>query len=171
MIIHKALISVIVSVLSVPLILASWELACFVYMNTGGDGSTGALLTCGDGTQYEVAEPYHNGDTIYPHNQAISYRETLDSVSQDPVRDGSNPINIYGFRCLQSELIGVSERGYFVFDNKRQNYFLTSDYEHWLAMLQRLKVSDSTLLYPGPIRDSYAKQGLLKYHTKERIWW
>lgn len=168
---NKIYVSLGTAILSIPFLWISYIWASLFYIATTGDDSTGAIITSGDGTQFEVREPYHNGDYIQVANTGIKYHVTIDAISPDVIRDGSDPRGILGFRCLRNALIGVSQSGYFIYDNRHTAYFLTSDYNHWRYKVRELGIADDTLLFPGPVRKSYAKRGWLEYHPNAEKKW
>lgn len=90
------------------------------------------------------------------------YVHQYDQVSEPKMY----PFDIYGYRYLDSAVIGVGANGYFIFDDKRRVYYLTSKYDHWTSYLRKLNISDRTRLYPGPMGYNHFKRGWLP-STKE----
>ncbi len=118
-----------------------------------------AMLTCGDGTQFQYSLPASRGDSIWP---AMMDSSDWKMVSDVKSYTGSD-MYVSQYRCLKNAVIGVGFLGYFVYDNSTKTCYLTSDYDKWCRTLHELTISPTTTMYPTPILRYYKARGWLGY--------
>lgn len=113
-----------------------------------------------------VTQYYVSGDNNITMKKPANYRCIYDQVNDSyKIYNHGFPYEVYGFRCLKDAVIGSSESGYFVFNHARREFYLTSQYDHWVNYLHKLHIGPDTRLYPGPFLVRYAKQGWLTWNS------
>ena len=113
-----------------------------------------------------VTQYYFSGGNNITMIKPPNYRCIYDQVNDaDKIINHGFPYDVSGFRFLKDAAVGTSKSGYFVFNHARREYYLTSQYDHWVNYLRRIHIGPNTQLYPGPFSVNYAKKGWLTWNS------